>query len=1102
MKKFLLTSVLMLFTVASLIAQKTVSGVVADSDGLPLPGATVVEQGTNNGVSTDFDGNYSIEVAEGATIEFSFVGYETQSITVGSSDNINVTLAAGNELEEVVLTALGLEKRKDEDLSSTATVEVGSVQRSGESGVLQGLSGKTAGVNITRNAGDPGSGAYIQIRGQNTINGPGSPLIILDGAPISNANIGGNTGGVVQQSRLNDINPDDIESISVIKGAAAAAVYGTGAANGVLVINTKRGSRDSKGWSVSAKSQFSVESVNLEWDKQDKWGQGYSEIWYATGTTGNGYDNGRFVQNTGYSYGDYMPNRAGGANTMDLSSAYFEAASGKVYGTIANGSATNASGGMNDRQSYNDINRNAVFGDGYTRENSVSFSYNDEGTRTYVSLSNLNQDGIMKGNSDYERTSLKLNNTTQATDKLLFKISSSYTKINSNRVQTGSNLNGLYLGYLRNSPDFDIRDYKGTGYRLSNGVFAVTPNSHRSYRLGTGSYRTFDTASGAFNYRAPSYNNPLWTLNEQKNINTVDRFIFAPEVNYKFNDDLSLAVRYSTDYFQDNRVDYQPPGSAGSGNNGTWNEDRISNRLTNINIFFTGSYDITDSIGLDYVLGYQSLEADYRRLSASEAVFTNPDQEFLNPGNADSVNSTPSAYTEITRQNGLYGILNFNFGENLLLELTGRGEKFSTLPGAGTIFYPSASVGYKLTDIINIDAINFLKVRVSYGEVGVAANAYATQTVLGPGGISSSWGDFHSGSLYGNPFTQSTSRGNPNLKEERKSETEFGIDTRLFDNKISLGITVYNNETEGGILALPIAPSSGFSSSLQNAALITNEGVEIDFSAKLLQTDDLNWSINGSYTQNKNIVENLAGSAYFGLNGFTSTSSGIAEGYPYGVMRSGQFASTFTSAGFPNADPEKLVGAGDPNPDYRAGLGTSLNYKNWALTAQLETSQGNDVWNGTYGVMLFWGIHEETDIITTNNTGASIVNSAGTVIENGQKFRGYITDFGAGNVAVDSEWWTTNGGGFGDVGTQFIMDGSWVKLREVSLTYDFESDLVDRLGLDNLSLAVSGRNLFTWTDVEGFDPENNLTGASKGRGLEYFSNPGTRSILTTLRFGF
>ena len=168
----------------------------------------------------------------------------------------------------------------DDDLSGTSVVEVDQLQRSGETGVLQGLSGKASGVQITRNSGDPGSGAYIQIRGQNTINGDNSPLIVLDGAPISNANIGGNTAGVVQQSRLNDINPEDIESVSVIKGAAAAALYGTGAANGVLVINTKRGSKESKGWSFNVKTSLSVDRVNREWGKQDTWGQGYDGIWY------------------------------------------------------------------------------------------------------------------------------------------------------------------------------------------------------------------------------------------------------------------------------------------------------------------------------------------------------------------------------------------------------------------------------------------------------------------------------------------------------------------------------------------------------------------------------------------------------------------------------------------------------------------------------------------------------------------------------------------------------------------------------------------------------------------------------------------------------
>ena len=1093
MKKYFLTCMVAFCTFLLAHAQKTISGVVNDSDGLPLPGASIVEKGTSNGVTSDFDGNYSIEASEGSVLVFSFVGYASQEITVGSEDTISVSLESGTELEEVVLTALGLEKKKDDDLTSTTKIEVDGVQRSGETGVLQGMSGKTSGVNITRNSGDPGSGAYIQIRGQNTIFGDISPLIILDGAIISNDNFGGGVAGVVQQSRLNDINPDDIESISVIKGAAAAAIYGTGAANGVLVINTKRGSDSPKGWSVNAKSTLSVETINAEWNKQGSWGQGFPGQW-----VGEAPGTGVFVENTGFSFGDQMSLRPGGADTYDFSGGWFETQDGRRIGNIAQ---------KNDKTNYNQVNRDAVFGNGYTYDNSVSFSYNGEKNRTYISISNVNQDGIMKGNSDYERTSLKLNNTTQATDKLLFKLSSSYTNITSNRVQTGSNLSGLYLGYLRNSPDFDFREYKGTNYRIVDGVTTVTPNSHRSYRRNTGSYRTFNTATGAFNYLAPSYNNPLWTMREQKNLNDVNRFIFSPEVNYNFNDNLNLAVRYSVDYYQDNRLDYRPPGSASEGNNGQYTEDRYSNKLSQLNMFLTGGLDLTSNVGLNYTVGYQQFESDYRRLSAFEAVFTNPDQEFLNPGNAASQNSLPSGFRELRRQNGVYGVLNFDIGENLLVELTGRGETFSTMPNAGIIFYPSASVGYKLTDIVNLDALSFLKVRASYGEVGVAPPAYITSTVLGPGGIGSSWGDGLDGSVYGNPFTQSTTRGNPDLKEERKKEFEIGFDSRFFDNNLTLGFTYYDNKTEDGILALPITPSSGFNTTFQNATLITNKGIEIDLSANLINTEDLSFDINGSFTQNKNIVESLEGAAYFGLNGFTGTESGIAEGEPYGIQRHGQFLKDASgnlllgSNGFPQADPELLI-AGDPNPDFRAGLGTSLRYKNFNFTTQFETSQGNDVWNGTYSVMLFWGIHESTDILTINDTGSTIFNAWGDPIPAGAQFRGYIEDFGAGPVAVDHEWWTANGGGFGDVTSQFVEDASWVKLREISLSYDFDKSLIERLGLDNLSLSLSGRNLFTWSNIKEFDPENNLTGASRGRGLEYFSNPGTRSILTTLRFGF
>lgn len=1091
--KHFLTLMSLLLCVQITFAQGTISGNITDDEGVPLPGATVLVVGTNVGTTSDFDGNFSIQANQGDVLSFSFVGYQTLNQEVTNQDQISISLVASNELDEVVLTALGIEKKKDDDLSGTSVVEVDQLQRSGETGVLQGLSGKASGVQITRNSGDPGSGAYIQIRGQNTINGDNSPLIVLDGAPISNANIGGNTAGVVQQSRLNDINPEDIESVSVIKGAAAAALYGTGAANGVLVINTKRGSKESKGWSFNVKTSLSVDRVNREWDKQDTWGQGYDGIWY--GEPGIGY----FVENTGFSFGDEIALRPGGNDTYDLTGGYFETPDGRQIGPIVD---------KNSKNTYNQENRDAIFGDGYTWETNASFSFKGDRSSTFISISNLDQDGILKGASDYVRNTLKLNNDTDLTDKLKVKLSSTYSTSESNRVQTGSNLNGLYLGYLRTSPDFDIRDYKGTNYRISDGVTSVTPNSHRSYRRATGSYRTFNNETGSFSYAAPTYNNPLWTINEQKNLNTVDRIVFSPELNYDIADNIKIIARYSIDFFQDNRTDYWPAGSAGDGSNGLWGEDRITNKINNFNLFALGNTSITDQISLDYTVGYQATEESYRRLSAGETNFTNPDQEYLNTGNTTSENSNPDSYNALTRQNGGYAVLDFTIYDNILLQVSGRAETLSTLPGAGVIFYPSGSLGYKLTDLINSDAVDFAKVRVSYGEVGIGANPYATSTVYGPGGIFSSWGDGLGGYLYGNPFTQSASRGNPNLKEERKSETEFGFDLRLFDNAITLNATYYQNETKDGIIALPIPGSSGFTTTLQNAAVITNKGLEFDVTARILRTNDFGISVNANYTQNRNLVVDLKGSAYSILNGFTSTSSGIAEGFPFAVLRSGVYETdasgnyVLNANGFPNAAAEKEIGVGDPNADFRAGFGINIYYKNLSLTSVIETSQGNDVWNGTFGVLNYFGIHQDTAIKTVNDTGATIVNSAGTEIPAGATFRGYLEDFGGGPVAVDSEWWTTNGGGFGDVGEPFIMDGSWIKMREVSLSYNFTEAFVKDLGLTNLSLSVSGRNLFLWSAIDGFDPENNLTGASRGRGLEYFSNPGTSSFLTTLRLQF
>ncbi|MGC6479084.1 MAG: SusC/RagA family TonB-linked outer membrane protein [Flavobacteriaceae bacterium] len=1063
------------------------SGQVTDENNLPLPGASVVIEGSSRGTTTDFDGNYQIEAQAGEVLLFSYVGYADQRITVGSSDNYNIQMQSDTELEEVVLTALGLEKRKDEDLSSTSVVDVGQLQQSGESGILQGLAGKTSGINITRNSGDPGAGAYIQIRGQNTILGSSSPLIVLDGAIISNSSFNqgvgddigqGSTSGVVQQSRLNDLNPDDIESISVLKGASAAAIYGTGAANGVLVIKTKRGAKGGKQWSFNVKSSISIDEVNREWTKQSTYGQG---------------SNGNDSPTSSLSYGGKIRNRAGGNDDVDTGSPiYFVSDSGRTYYPINQ---------KNSREIYNQTNRDAVFQTGLVYENSFGLRYNSGDSSTYFSIANWDQEGIYKGASDYRRTTITMNNDTQFSENLSLKISTNYTSIDSNRIQTGSNLNGLYLGYLRTSPDFDIRDYKGTHF--NDGV--STPNSHRSYRRYLGSFRTFDAEKGTFQYTAPTYNNPIWTIKEQKNINEVHRFIISPELKYTFNPNLSLTAQYSLDHFNDNREDFWPAGSAGDGSQGKFEELRFTESTENLNIYLNGNYDISSAVGFSGIMGLQNFQYSLRGVYGEESSFTNPDEAFLNFGNATSQNSNITDYSRKDRKSGAYAVLNFDFWDELLLELTGRAEYLSSIPDQGLIFYPSASIGWDFSSYVDTGVLSFAKVRASYGEVGIEPVPYSTRTVFSTGGIRSSWGDGFDGSLYGNPLTRSDARGNPDLKEERKSEFELGFDLRFFNDDISLSATYYNNETKDGLLELPTPPSNGFTEEYRNAATITNEGLEIDFNASLLNTDRWFWSMNLNFTTNRNEVESLSGSDYFILNGFTSTSSGVAEGQPFGVLRGGVFQRDadgnfiLNDKGFPMASTEDDF-VGDPNPNWRAGLGTQLSYNNFTFSAFVETSQGNDVWNGTAGVLRYFGIGADTEVETV--ASRDLMNADGEIIPAGTTFRGREVDFGGGPVAVDQDWWTGNGGGFGDVSEEAIEDASWVRVREITLSYNFPKSLLDPLKISSMQLSFSGRNLFLFTDVENFDPENNLTGSSKGRGLEYFSNPGTRSYLTTLRIAF
>lgn len=1090
MKRLSLVIAMVLFAVGYAAAQQAISGKVTSEDGEPLIGASVLVEGATTGTVTDFDGMFNVTVpAGGEKLIISYTGFTTQEVEImAGKTNYEIMLAEGVAIDEVVVTAIGIERKKDEDLSSATLVEVDQLQRSGETGVIQGLAGKTSGINITRNTGDPGAGAYIQIRGQNTILGDGSPLIILDGVPISNSSINSGPGfatqGVVQQSRLNDINPNDIESITVLKGASAAAVYGTGAANGVLVITTKRGKTAGRRFTVNAGFSYALDEVNREYEKQDRFGQGSYVTAFDDLETPE-YDGLPFDQfgqfstaAGGRSWGDLIENRSGTDVVDETGERFVGDQTGTTYFPIVE---------KGDRTVYNDVNRDQIFQVGNTFDVNFGVNYRGDNSNTYFSFSHLDQEGILRGNSDYARTTVRVNQDFNLLDNVNIRINSSYSGSESNRIQTGSNVAGLYLGYLRTAPDFDNTDYSGT-YFDADGISRPGHRSYRRYQLG----------------QFPAiYNNPGWTNNVQRNPNEVDRFLIAPEVNWNILPNLKFTARYGLDYYTDERRTVFPVNSGGEFGQGGLFRDEITEKTQNLFLILNGNADVSDNLSLNYTFGYNYFENDYQRLSGSATNFLIQSDQFILE-NAVAANQDSEQFLSLNRKNGVFGVLNAEIVQNLLVELSGRLERTAALP-EDLFFFPSASIGYKLVDDAT-KGISFAKIRASYGEVGIEPPLYVNlSTFEATSAGSPGWGDVLNGSNYGGTYGRDGLQGNPNLTIERVKELEFGVDLRFLENRLGMNVTYFDRVTEDALLPVETPPSTGFSNAYANTAEISNKGLEVDMSYRILQKQDISWNIFGNLSTYRNVVEKLPEVSRVGLNGFNAPQSALIEGEEFGVIFGGRYARNedgsiaLTENGFPAADPELGV-IGNPNPDWRGGLGTELSIKGLNFSVLFETAQGMEMWNGTLGVLNTFGINPETANISVSDQ--DLVTNRGYVIPAGTSFRGNIEDFGGGPVAVDADWYQANGGGFGEIDEQFMQDGSWTRLREASVSYSLPSNLIDGLGLTSLQIGVTGRNLVFWSPFEGADPDTNLTGASRGRGLHYFTNPGTRSVLFNIKLGF
>lgn len=1053
---------------------QNITGNVSDENGIPLPGANVIIQGTNIGVSTDFDGNYQIQAEQGQVLQFSYIGYMTQNVTVGDQDQINITLQTDNNLDEVVVTSLGFTEVRDQQGSTSSIVNTQSVLRSGEPTIANSLSGKASGVRISRSNGDPGAGSTIRIRGANTIDGSSQPLIIVDGVPLDNTtsyaggnNItGGTTGGVSQGSRLNDINPSDIESLQVLKGASAAALWGSRAANGVIVITTKKGQRGEA--KITFKSSYSLDEISERIPMQSVWGQGI---------------NGRFRSGQAEAWGDYIPDRAGGSDTFNTSGQYFEAADGTIYYPITQ---------KNSKETFVEENFNSLFQTGVVWQNDLTISGGGDSSTYFFSLGYLTQDGIIR-EATYDRTNLRLNYDAKLNDYMDFSSKVAYTYTDSNRIQQNSNTAGVMLGFLRTPPDFDQRDYIGTYYSNSGEAFI---NRHRSYRKPLG-----QTVN-------PTYNNPLWTVFEQVSDTKVNRITATPQLTIKPSNWLQIITRANTDIGNDRRTYFFPVGSAGDRSVGTFQEDVIGTRNMSFDVIGKASFELNSQINLTTTAGWSLNDRKYHRTSGNITGFLVNSTKQTTSLNTAAEASSFENFRTFRRSNRGYAIMNFDMFDELYVNFSGALEASSTI--SGSFFYPASDVAWDFTKTaLDSDFISFGKLRASWGKVGVQPSPHRFET-LAEGSFSySTYSDPLSVDLFGGGFRLDNNLGNPNLEPEIKTEWEIGADLRFLDDDLTFSFTYYDNKIEGILLDVTLSPSSGYATQYGNFGEMVNQGIEFDLGWNMIEKEDFSMNASINWSTNKNEVTDLYGTQSINLSPGASVSSRAIVGEPLGVLfgtgsktkADGSF--DLDENGFPQITSSEII-LGDPNPDWRGGLLINLNYKKFRLNAVLEHSQGGVFSPRTLHVLNRFGTTQETANRLTLTQ--DLVNYAGNTISSGTTVRGNIQDFGGGPVLLDETWYRTGiGGGFGDNQAYNFStyDATFTKLREITLSYVLDSaGLKSATGLSNIVLSLSGRNLLNLNKIPGIDPETNQTGVGQAQGLDYFTNPQTKSTFFSLTLNY
>lgn len=1043
MKKIYYLLLLFILSSAALNAQIKVTGQVKDAEtGEPLPGATIVVQGTTIGTTTDVDGNYNLSVtSKEDKLIFSYVGYDSKTLTVGSKTRIDIELSPASEsLDEVIVTAIGIKAERKSLGYAAQDVKGDDITTTSQANVINSLSSKMAGVEVISSAGTPGASSNIVIRGRTSLNRSNSPLFVIDGVPMDNSYDG--SYYVDHSNRAIDLNSNDIESVTVLKGASATALYGIRAANGAVIITSKSGKGEGKKRkNITFKTSLGFDQVNKLPEKQYKYAQGYKD---ASGDL-------VYSSSANTSWGPLIDTLR-----YDGSSDYPLDKNGRIVG-MSNPDATSQK--VIPYDNVNDFFQTAIKSDTY-----LSMSGGNDNGNFFISMGHLDQSGIVP-NSEFSRTTLKLSGDVNLTDKLNISGTASYSNSDGTFLQKGSNLSAVMVGLMRVTPTFDI----------SNGSDDPV-NDESAYMLPDGTQRNY----------YPNYDNPYWSINKNKAFSTVNRLIGNTQIDYEIFPWLNAMYRLGIDYYTDKRNNYLDNNSSDT-DNGYINISTYEFKTINSDLILTAEKNITDNLKLTLLGGHNYYTKNTYYLYQRGELFILPDYYDVSNTSETSGDDSERAY----RLMGAFYDFKIAYNNYLYINTTGRNDWSSTLPeGKSSFFYPSFNVGFIFSDAFHLkDMISFFdygKIRASWAQVGYDADPYSLENyyVAIDGGIQGQ-----------TTFPTSRTIGNRRIEPEQTTSAEFGIDLKFFNNRLGIDFAYYNSKSVGQIMPVPVAYSTGFSQMILNSGTVTNKGIETMLYITPIKKSNFNWDVTVNFTKNENIVEDLPDGIpliEFETTGLSSTRSVGIEGEPFGVLYGGRFLRNENGDilvgddGYPLIDTEAGV-VGDPNPDFLLGLRNTFSYKRLTLTALVDIRKGGDIYNGTRAVMTSLGTHKNTE-----NRDDDFV------------FDGVNVNTGLPNdVAVkrDRDYYSRQAGLAG-LTEAYIEDGSYVRLREVAIKYSLPQKWIEKLPVNSFNIGVSGRNLLLFTNYSGIDPETNLSGVANSLGRDYFNMPNTRSYEFNIQISF